>query len=56
MIVGVTFLGLLFVIRAFKHHSNGPRRVILVSIDGFRFEYLRRGETPTLSKLGTNRS
>ena len=28
-----------------------PKRVILISIDGFRWDYLERGVTPTLSRL-----
>ena len=31
--------------------APGPKRVILISIDGFRWDYLERGVTPTLSRL-----
>lgn len=31
--------------------SNGPPPVILISIDGFRPDYLHRGDTPTLDHL-----
>lgn len=34
--------------------SKKAKRLLVVSIDGFRFEYLTRGLTPNLAKLGTH--
>lgn len=33
-------------------HSTSGSRVLLISLDGFHYEYLSKGLTPTLEKLG----
>ena len=35
--------------------SRKGKKLLLISIDGFRFEYLTRGQTPNLAKLGTKK-
>lgn len=31
-----------------------PKKLLLISIDGFRFDYIMRGKTPNLVALGTS--